>query len=51
MYEMHDILFDRSLSNVKCVVTITLGLQPRQGVAKVRAKSEAQESPFMLLGV
>jgi hypothetical protein len=26
-----------------CVVTLALGLQPRQGLAKVQAKSEAQE--------
>jgi hypothetical protein len=31
-----------------CVATLTLGLQPRQGLAKVQAKSEAWESHFML---
>jgi len=34
-----------------CVVTLTLGSQPIQGLAKVRAKYEAQESHFMLPGV
>jgi hypothetical protein len=33
-----------------CVATLTLGLWPRQGLAKVRTKSEARESHFMLLG-
>ncbi len=33
------------------VTTLTLGLQPRQGLARVRAKREAWESHFMLLGV
>jgi hypothetical protein len=33
------------------VVTLTLGSQPRQGLAKVQAKSEAQESHFMLPGM
>ncbi len=31
-----------------CVATLTLGLRPRQGLTKVRAKSEARESHFML---
>jgi hypothetical protein len=30
------------------VTTLTLGSRPRQGLAKVRANSEAQESHFML---
>jgi hypothetical protein len=33
------------------VATLTLGLQPRQGLVKVRAKNEAWESHFMLSGV
>ncbi len=33
------------------VATPALGLQPQQRLAKVRAKSEAQESHFMLPGV
>ncbi len=33
------------------VVTLTLGSRPMQGHAKVRAKSEAQESHFMFSGV
>ncbi len=33
------------------VVTLALGLQPRQGLAKVHANSEARKSYFMLLGV
>ncbi len=31
-----------------CVVTLVLGSRPKQGLAKVWAKSEAQESHFML---
>jgi hypothetical protein len=33
------------------VMTLALGSRPWQGIAKVRAESEAQESHFMLLGV
>jgi hypothetical protein len=33
------------------VTTLALGSRPKQGLAKVRAKSEAQESHFMLSGV
>jgi len=33
------------------VATLTLGLRPRQGLAKVQAKYEAWESHFMLPGV
>jgi hypothetical protein len=33
------------------VVTLTLGSRPREGLVKVRAKREARESHFMLLGV
>jgi len=33
------------------IATLALGLQPRQGLAKVRAKSETRESHFMLLGM
>jgi len=33
------------------VATLALGLRPRQGLAKVWAKYEAQKSHFMLLGV
>jgi hypothetical protein len=29
-------------------MTLTLGLQPKQGLTKVRAESEAQKSHFML---
>jgi hypothetical protein len=32
------------------VATLALGSRPRQGLTKVWAKSEAQESHFMLLG-
>jgi len=31
-----------------CVATLALGLRPKQGLAKVRAKYEAWESHFML---
>jgi hypothetical protein len=37
--------------NKHCVATLALGSQPRQRLAKVRAKREAQESHFMLSGV
>jgi hypothetical protein len=33
------------------VVTLALGSQPKQGLAKVRAKREARESHLMLPGV
>jgi hypothetical protein len=33
------------------VATVALGSWPRQGLARVRAKREARESHFMLLGV
>jgi hypothetical protein len=33
------------------VATLTLGSQPRQGLAKMWAKNEARKSHFMLLGV
>jgi len=33
------------------VTTLTLGLQPRQKLAKVQAKKEARESHLMLSGV
>jgi hypothetical protein len=33
------------------VTTLTLGSQPRQGLAKVWAENETQKSHFMLLGV
>jgi hypothetical protein len=33
------------------VATLTLGLWPRQGLARVRAKKEAWDSHLMLLGV
>jgi len=38
-----------ALTNV--VTTLTLGLRPRQRLAKVQAKRETQESHFMLLEV
>jgi len=34
-----------------CVVTLTLGSWPKQGLAKAQVENEAQESHFMLLGV
>jgi hypothetical protein len=33
------------------VITLTLGLRPRQGLVRMRAKRETQESHLMLLGV
>ncbi len=38
-------------NSIKLVVTLTLGSQPKQGLAKVWAKSEAHEPHFMLMGV
>jgi hypothetical protein len=38
-----------SLNMRVLVTTLALGLQPRQGLAKVWAKREAQKSHFMLL--
>jgi hypothetical protein len=37
--------------NTNFVTILTLGSQPRQGLAKVRAKKEARESHFILLGM
>jgi hypothetical protein len=36
---------------INIVITLTLGSRPRQGLVKVRAKSEAQKSHFMFLKV
>jgi hypothetical protein len=36
---------------ILCVATLVLGSRPKQGLAKVQAKSEAWGSHFMLLGV
>jgi hypothetical protein len=33
------------------VITLALGLQPKQGFARVRAKKEARESHLMLPGM
>jgi len=33
------------------VMTLALGSRPKRGLAKVRAKNEAQESHFMLSGM
>jgi len=41
----------RGTTGTIVVATLTLGSQPRQGLAKVQAKSEAQESHFMFSGV
>ncbi len=46
----HSIKFINKLG-VSGVATLTLGLWPSQGLAKVRAKSEARKSHFMLLEV
>jgi len=37
--------------NIVFVVTLALGSRPRQGLARLRAKREAQGSHFMFLGV
>ncbi len=37
--------------SMKNVATLALGSRLRQGLAKVRANSEARESHFILLGV
>jgi hypothetical protein len=41
-----DLRFDTHHTQI--IAALVLGLQPKQGLAKVRAKSEAQESYFML---
>jgi hypothetical protein len=33
------------------IATLTLGLRPKQGLARAHAKKEAQESHIMFLGV
>jgi hypothetical protein len=38
------------LDDIECVTTLAFGSRPRQGLAKAQAKSEAQESHFMLPG-
>ncbi len=45
--------FAKNFGNAKAflVVTLALGLRPRQGVARLWAKKEARESCHMLLGV
>jgi len=49
------ILFDYIFYHLKhfhlIVITLALGSWPKQGLVKVRAKREAQESHFMLLGM
>jgi hypothetical protein len=37
--------------NILNAATLALGLLPRQGLARVRAKREARESHLMFLGV
>ncbi len=37
--------------SIVVIVTLALNSQPRQGLVRVRAKREARESHFMLLGV
>jgi hypothetical protein len=39
------------INHTKVVATLALGLQPRQGVARLQAKREARESCRMLPGV
>jgi hypothetical protein len=43
-FSMHflDEVLSQDMANIDDVVTLTLGSQPRQGLAKVRAKNEAQ---------
>ncbi len=38
-------------ATIATIATLTLGSQPRPGLARVRAKKEAQELHLMLLGV
>jgi hypothetical protein len=42
------IIFSMLKILIQYVATLALGLQPRQGLAKVRAKNKAWESHFML---
>jgi hypothetical protein len=39
------------MKHFSCVTTLTSGLRPKQRLARLRAKREAQESHCMLLGV
>jgi hypothetical protein len=62
-YETHKDLFDflslemdlkmqwANIFGWEIVITLTLGSQARQRVAKVWAKNEVQESQFMFLGL
>jgi hypothetical protein len=43
--------FSKFIKRTKIVTTLALGSWPKQGLAKVRAKSEARKSHFMLPGV
>jgi hypothetical protein len=38
-------------SMIEIIATLALGSRPKQGLTKVWAKSEAQESHFILLGM
>jgi hypothetical protein len=44
-------MFDKIIKKMIFVTTLALGSRPKQGLAKVRAKNEAQESYFMFPGV
>ncbi len=46
-----DKVLSQDMAHIDDVATLTLGSRPRQGLVKVRAKNEAQESHFMLSGV
>jgi len=39
------------MAKLVLVVTLALGLRPKQGLVKMWAQKEAQEPHFMLLGV
>jgi hypothetical protein len=41
----------KMLAHIMVVITLALGSQSRQGLARVCAKREAQESHFMLPGM
>jgi len=44
-------VYKQNYKQIFIVATLTLGSWPKQGLAKVWAKSEAWELHFMLLGV
>ncbi len=51
IFENEMFMEDEQIIETSIITTLTLGSQPRQGLAKVAPKSEARKSHFMLLRV